>query len=114
MRTPSTKPKRRENRLWFVIPGVLMILVGFWLMVSCSFGGRLSAAESIFLPVGLTTAAVGGLVLTRSLLGTFFLFCFALTGLILAAREQGLVSLMLLPFVLLIVLCLPMAKHARH
>ncbi len=100
--------------MWFVIPGALMILVGFWLMVSCSFGGRLSASDSIQLPVGFTTAAVGGLVLSRSLLGTFFLFCFALTGLILAAREQGLLSPILLPFILLLAICLPMAKHARR
>lgn len=100
--------------MWFVIPGALMILVGFWLMVSCSIGGRLSASNSIQLPIGFTTAAVGGLVLSRSLLGTFFLVCYVLTGLILTARERGLTDPMLIPFLVLLALCLPMARHARR
>ena len=114
MREPSIKSKRHSHSLWFVIPGSLMIVVGFGLMLSCSLGGRLDAATSIRLPIGFTTAAVGGLVLSRTLLGTFFLFAYALTALILTIREGGLTDPWIIPFLLLLTLCLPMAKRARR
>ncbi|MEO8614773.1 MAG: hypothetical protein ABI600_06500 [Luteolibacter sp.] len=114
MISTSQKSSRREKPLLFVIPAVLMLLAGFWLMLSCALGGRLNSASSLPLPVGFTIAAVGGLVLTRTLLGTFFLFAFSITAIILTARERGLTDPLLIPFIVLLGLCLPMARHARR
>ena len=114
MRNHTSKSRHREKPLLFVIPAVLMILAGFAIMVIFSLGGRMLAAESLPLPLGLATAAVGAMVLTRTKLATFFLFIFSLTVIILGIRDHGLVNPVLIPFVLLILLCLPMAKYARR
>lgn len=97
----------------FVSLAILMLLGGFGLMLSAAFGGRLGSAEAIPLPVGFTTAAVGGLLLTRTPIAVFFLFLFALTGMIFAFRETGLLHLVPYLFALLLGLCLPLAKQAR-
>lgn len=114
MRNHTLKSKSREKPLLFVIPGVLMLLAGFGIMVACSLGGRMLAAESLPLPLGLATAAVGGMVLTRTMLATFFLFIFSLTVIILGIRDHGIMNPALIPFAILILLCLPMAKYARR
>ena len=108
------KFKRREKPLLFVIPGVLMILAGFGIMVVCSLGDRLGSAGSLPLPFAAALAAVGAMLLTRSLLATFFLFMFSLTVIIFGIRDHGVMNPVLLPFIVLILLCLPMAKYARR
>lgn len=106
--------KRKRNRpLLFVIPGVAMLILGFGLMLSAALGGRLSSAEALPLPAGFTTAAVGAMLLTRTPLAVFFLFLFALAGLILALRLNGPLHPLPIGFVALLAYCLPLAKHAK-
>ena len=83
-------------------------------MLSCSIGDRMDAAQALMIPLGFATAAIGAMILTRTLLATFFLFIYALTALILVSRHQGFFDLAILPFVALLLLCLPQAKYARR
>jgi len=107
------KRARKPRPHLFVALGVLMLLGGFGLMLSAAFGGRLGSDEAFPLPVGFTTAAVGGMLLTRSPLAVFFLFVFALAGTILALRETGLQHPVPYLFAALLALCLPLARQAR-
>ena len=63
MATPTSsrpsKANRREKPLLFVIPGVLMLVFGFGVLLAYSFGGRFTAADSQLIPFGLTTIVVG-------------------------------------------------------
>lgn len=113
---PSTlrKSGRRERPLLFVVPGVLLLLLGFGILLRCSIGERMDAAQALMIPLGFATAAIGAMVLTRTLLAIFFLFIYALTALVLILCHQGFASPAVLPFVALLVLCLPMAGSARR
>lgn len=113
---PSTlrKPRRDEKPRLFLVPGVLMLLVGFGILLRCSVGDRMDAAQALMIPLGFATAAIGAMVLTRSLIAVFFLFIYAVTALILILSHQGFASPTVLPFVALVILCLPMARYARR
>jgi hypothetical protein len=104
---------RKSRPQLFVSLGVFMLLGGFGLMLSAALGGRLGSAEAFSLPLGFTAAAVGGMLLTRTPLAVFFLFLFALAGLILALRETGLQHPAPYLFAALLALCLPLAKRAK-
>jgi hypothetical protein len=107
------KSKHQQKPLLFIVPGVLMLLAGFGLMLSCSIGERLGSEQALMLPLGFATAAVGAIVLTRHLLGTFFLFIYALVVLVIGVRHHGVANPTLIPCIALILLCLPQAKYAR-
>lgn len=106
------RPRKPRPHL-FVALGVLMLLAGFGLMLGAAFGGRLGSDEAFLLPVGFTTAAVGGMLLTRTPLAVFFLLVFSLCGLVLSLRETGPVHLLPATFALLIVCCIPLSRHTR-
>jgi hypothetical protein len=97
----------------FVALGVAMLLAGFALMLTAVTGGRLGSNEAFPLPVGFTTAAVGGMLLTRTPLAVFFLAVFAIAGLILAPRETGWLHPVPALFAVLLACCLPLAKRAK-
>ncbi|MGJ8642848.1 MAG: hypothetical protein ACSHX9_05530 [Luteolibacter sp.] len=97
-----------------MIPAAIMLISGFGVLVAYSFGGRFTAADSQLIPLGLTTVVVGAISLSRTLLSTFFLFVYAVTAVVLIIVEHGIAQPWLIPFVLLILLCLPQAKHARR
>lgn len=106
--------RRQQPAPWlFVSLAILMLLGGFGLMLSAACGGRLGSAEAIPLPLGFTTAAVGGMLLTRTRIAVFFLFLFALAGMILGLRETSLLHPLPYLFALLLGLCLPLTKQAR-
>ncbi len=108
------KTKRGEKPLLFVIPGLLMILAGFGVMIAYSLGERLGSLASSSLSFGAALVAVGAMLLTRTLLSVFFLFIFSIFVLVFGIRDHGLLNPVLLPFIILILLCLPMAKRARR
>lgn len=97
----------------FVALGAVMLLGGFGLMLSAAVGGRLSSEAALPLPVGFTTAAVGGLVLTRTPLGVFFLFIYALAMLILTLTGPGWRTAPFFISLALLALCFPLARHAK-
>jgi len=106
--------RRHQPTPWlFVSLAVLMLLGGFGLMLSAALGGRLGSAEAVSLPIGFTTAAVGGMLLTRTPIAVFFLFLFAITGMILAILETGFIHPAPYLFALLLSLCLPLKQNAR-
>lgn len=108
------KKKRIDKPLLFVIPGALMLLAGFGILIASSLGDRLDALGASPLPFSAALVAVGAMLLTRTLLATFFLFAFSVTVIGLGIRDYGLLNPVLLPFVVLIFLCIPMAKYARR
>ena len=108
------KSKKPNKPLLFVIPAVLMLLTGFGILVRCSVGERLDAAHALMIPLGFATAAIGAMTLTRTLLATFFLFVYSIVALIVGIRLHGAANPFLIPFILLLVLCLPQAKYARR
>lgn len=97
----------------FPILGTLMILAGTYAMLSCVFGGRLSAEETMALPFGFITIATGAMLLTRTTIAVFFLFLYALTLLVLGMVHHGVMHLPHLAWLLLLGLCLPLAKRSR-
>lgn len=105
--------KRRDKPLLFVLPGSLLLLSGTGIIVACGIAGRLDAAHALWIPIGMATAAIGAMVLTRTLLATFFLFIYALTALIIVICQQGFTTPIMIPFIVLLGICLPMAKFAR-
>lgn len=105
------KPKPSRTRL-FAITGTALLITGFALMVMATLGGRLASADAFPLPVGFATAAVGGMVLTRTPLGVFFLAAYALAMLILGITGPGWTSVPCAIAVLLLTLCLPLARRA--
>lgn len=108
------KIKRGEKPLLFVVPGVLLILAGFSIMISFSLGERLGSVASSSLSFAAALAAVGAMLLTRTLLSVFFLFIFSVVVVFFGIREYGILNPVVVPFVVLILLCLPMAKYARR
>ena len=104
--------KKKKPHL-FVALGVVMILVGAYAMISCVTGGRLTAEESLALPFGFITVATGAMLLTRTAISVFFLFLYAVTILILGIINEGLLSPLNLVWLVLLSLCLPLAKNAR-
>ncbi len=104
---------KRSRPHWFVIPGVTMLLLGFGLMFASSLGGRHSSVDAFPLPVGFTTAAVGGMLLTRTPLAVFFLLIFAISGLVLSIRECGLLHPLPALFAFLVGYCLPLVRRAK-
>lgn len=114
MHESASYPKRPDRPLLFVIPGTLMLIFGFGVLLAYSFGDRYNSVEAPLIPLGLTTIVVGAMSLTRTLLSTFFLFVYALTALVIGIRHHGLAEPWLIPFVLLILLCLPQTKYGRR
>ena len=107
------KSGRKKQPHLFVALGVLMMLVGAYAMISCVIGGRLSSGASLPLPFGFTTVAVGAMLLTRTPIAVFFLFVYAVTILILGIIHDGLMSPLNVIWLVLLGLCLPLAKHAK-
>lgn len=114
MPTLSSKSKRREKPLLFVVPGVLMLIIGFGVIIAYSLGGRFTAAGSELIPVALTTIVVGAMSLTRTLLSTFFLFAYAVTALVIVINQHGITEPWLIPFIALLALCVPQVKYASR
>jgi uncharacterized membrane protein YwaF len=110
---PRPKTRRTRKARWFVIPGVLMLVIGVGLMLSCAFGGRLSADQALPLPLGFTTAATGAMLLTRSPLAIFFLAIYSTALLGLGIHYAGLVNPATLTAIPLLVLCLPLRQHTK-
>ena len=108
------KSKRGEKPLLFVIPGALLILACFGIMATYSLGERLGSDASSLLSFAAALAAVGAMLLTRTVLSVFFLFIFSVVVLFFGIRDHGILSPVVLPFVVLVFLCLPMLKHARR
>ncbi len=106
------KKKKKDPRL-FVTLGIIMMIIGTYAMLSCVMGGRLSAAESIALPFGFITVAMGAMLLTRSAIAVFFLFLYATKNLILNLVHEGIIDPANLIWICLIALCLPLIKLAQ-
>lgn len=109
----KTKPARRKRPHLFVAVGVAMLLTGFGLMLSAALGGRLASGAALPLPAGFATAAVGGMVLTRTPLAVFFFVIYSLAGLVLTIRQTGFLHPVPFLFAALIACCLPLAKQAQ-
>lgn len=103
--------KRRPHL--FVALAVVMLLGGFGLMLSAVLGGRLDSMSALPLPIGFTTAAIGGMLLTRTPLAVFFLFLYALAMLILTLTGSGWRSAPFFIALFLILFCLPLARQAK-
>lgn len=97
----------------FVALGAVMLVAGFGLMLSAALGGRLDSTSSLPLPIGFTTAAIGAMVLTRTPLGVFFLFIYAVAMLVLTITGPGWLSVPFFIGVFLLALCLPLLKRAK-
>ena len=82
-------------------------------MLSCVTGGRLNSEQSQLLSFGFTTVAVGAMLLTRSAISVFFLFLYAATLLILGIIHNGFLNPTNLAWLVLLGLCLPLAKNAK-
>lgn len=108
------KTKRSEKPLLFVIPAVLLILGGFGIMVAYSLGDRMGSVASSLLSFATALAAVGAMLLTRTVLSVFFLFVFSVVVLFFGIRDHGFLNPVVPPFIVLVFLCLPMVKHARR
>lgn len=105
----NKKKKKKDPRL-FVTLAIIMMIIGTYAMLSCVMGGRLNAAESIALPFGFITVAMGAMLLTRSAIAVFFLFLYATTNLILNLVHEGVTNPVNLIWIVLLALCLPLIK----
>ncbi len=97
----------------FVVPGIIMLIAGFGFMLAAAVGGRLSSEAALPLPFGFTTAATGGMLLTRTPLAVFFLFIYAVAVLVIACREVSFLHPVPLLYLVLIAYCLPLLRHAK-
>lgn len=106
--------KKNQSRPWlFYMVAPALIIGGFALMLHAATGGRLGSAQSLHLPIGFTTAAIGGLLLSRSPIAVFFLFLYALTGLVLSLREVGPSALIPWVYLFLLLLAIPLTRQTK-